>query len=302
MPEKLIKKIRTADGDLPIDYNALANLPDLSAIGVQADWEQNDETQKDFIKNKPTLGQVAALEEIGKDNLSTELKEELNTTKSAAEQAQSTADEAKAGLDTHTHSWNNLADKPFGEGVDEIIVFDGIVGDKTTVSFGYAILVKVSDKVFSITDLIGSIVITNDGSSVTLAENMLAEKDSIVGGASVVFSVSKENAQINASGTIIPETGTYFVANTELNQYVQSLTLAGGGIKTLDEKFIPDTIARVTPATVSLDMSAFDADGVIIETFADGSTKTTTMEFDANGNPIKITDTNGNVTILTWGG
>jgi YD repeat-containing protein len=137
MPEKLIKKIRTSDGDCQIDYNALANLPDLSAVGVQADWEQKDETQKDYIKNKPIIGQVAALNEISKDNLSAELKRELD----------------------------------------------------------------------------------------------------IVDGA---------------------------------NRFS------------------------------SIDMTALDSDGVIVETFADGSTKTTTIEFDANDNPIKITDTTGKVTVLTW--
>ena len=29
-----VTKIRTADGDLPVDYNSLANLPDLSASGL----------------------------------------------------------------------------------------------------------------------------------------------------------------------------------------------------------------------------------------------------------------------------
>ena len=52
MPENLIKKIRTSEGDLQIDYNALANLPDLSAVGVQPDWNETDETAKSFIKNK----------------------------------------------------------------------------------------------------------------------------------------------------------------------------------------------------------------------------------------------------------
>ena len=52
MPENLIKKIRTSEGDLRIDYNALANLPDLSAVGVQPDWNETDETAKSFIKNK----------------------------------------------------------------------------------------------------------------------------------------------------------------------------------------------------------------------------------------------------------
>ena len=52
MPENLIKKIRTSEGDLQIDYNALANLPDLSAVGVQPDWNETDETAKSFIQNK----------------------------------------------------------------------------------------------------------------------------------------------------------------------------------------------------------------------------------------------------------
>ena len=54
-----------------------------------------------------------------------------------------------------------------------------------------------------------------------------------------------------------------------------------------------------TPAT-SIDLSALDSEGKVVETFADGTAKTTTMEFDADGNPVKITDGDGNVTTLTW--
>lgn len=50
----------------------------------------------------------------------------------------------------------------------------------------------------------------------------------------------------------------------------------------------------------NIDMSTFDTNGKITETYSDGSTKTTTIEFDENGQPIKITDGNGNVTALTW--
>ena len=50
----------------------------------------------------------------------------------------------------------------------------------------------------------------------------------------------------------------------------------------------------------SIDMSNFEANGTIIEQYADGTTKTTTIEFDENGNPIKITDGDGNVLTLTW--
>lgn len=50
----------------------------------------------------------------------------------------------------------------------------------------------------------------------------------------------------------------------------------------------------------AVDLSGYESNGTIVETYADGSTITYTMEFDASGNPVKITDTNGNVTTLTW--
>ena len=49
----------------------------------------------------------------------------------------------------------------------------------------------------------------------------------------------------------------------------------------------------------AIDISEFDANGTIVETYADGTSKTTTMEFDDKGNPIKVTDGDGNVTELT---
>lgn len=52
MAEKLIRKIDTASGPQRIDYNALANLPDLSSVGVQADWNVNDEASKSHIFNR----------------------------------------------------------------------------------------------------------------------------------------------------------------------------------------------------------------------------------------------------------
>lgn len=50
----------------------------------------------------------------------------------------------------------------------------------------------------------------------------------------------------------------------------------------------------------SIDLSGYESNGQIAETYADGTTKTTTVEFDASGNPTKITDGDGNVTTLTW--
>lgn len=68
----------------------------------------------------------------------------------------------------------------------------------------------------------------------------------------------------------------------------------------LKEQYLPDGIGGTVAQPVSIDLSGLDTSGTIVETYADGTTKTTTMEFDENGNPIKITDGDGNVTTLTW--
>lgn len=55
-----------------------------------------------------------------------------------------------------------------------------------------------------------------------------------------------------------------------------------------------------TSVATEIDLSAYESEGKIVETYADGSVVTTVMEFDSNGKPTKITDSNGNVTMLTW--
>lgn len=41
-------------------YDDLDDKPTIPAAQIQADWDQSDNTAKDFIKNKPTLGTAAA--------------------------------------------------------------------------------------------------------------------------------------------------------------------------------------------------------------------------------------------------
>ena len=256
MPEKLIKKIRTSEGDLQIDYNALANLPDINKL------------EKD----------VKALEEI---------LEDLPAGGGAV-------------------SWNDLTDKPFGEEGRTPITWDGVSGEE--IPFDDVTYVKVSDVVLDKNECINATLTVIDVQGVAvggvITEDMVNDTGipgALIIGTAFVISVY----DVEAVSSIMPgftETGTYFLKNGATGAYTQAITFAGGEIKTLDEKFIPDTIARVSPNPVSIDFSAFDTEGKIIETFADSSSRTTTMEFDADGNPIKITDADGNVTILTWGG
>ena len=52
--------------------------------------------------------------------------------------------------------------------------------------------------------------------------------------------------------------------------------------------------------TVAVDLSGFETEGKIVETYSDGSNLTYNFEFDSEGNPTKITDSDGNETVLTW--
>ena len=52
--------------------------------------------------------------------------------------------------------------------------------------------------------------------------------------------------------------------------------------------------------TVAVDLSGFETEEKIVETYSDGTSLTYNFEFDSEGNPTKITDSDGNETVLTW--
>ena len=52
--------------------------------------------------------------------------------------------------------------------------------------------------------------------------------------------------------------------------------------------------------TVAVDISGFETEGKIVETYSDGTSVEYSFEFDSEGNPTKITDSDGNETVLTW--
>lgn len=59
--------------------------------------------------------------------------------------------------------------------------------------------------------------------------------------------------------------------------------------------------AEEKPTVTDIDLSAFDSNGQIVETYSDGTTKTSTVVFDDKGNPSAIKDENGNIiTELHW--
>lgn len=54
-----------------------------------------------------------------------------------------------------------------------------------------------------------------------------------------------------------------------------------------------------TKSPVSIDLTQYSSNGVIVEHYADGSTLTNTVEFNADGKPIKVTSGDNEVT-LEW--
>ena len=61
----------------------------------------------------------------------------------------------------------------------------------------------------------------------------------------------------------------------------------------MKNEYMPKDAAKI-------DLSAFESEGKVVEIFPDGTQKTTTIEFDESGNPVVITDADGNETYLVW--
>lgn len=53
-------------------------------------------------------------------------------------------------------------------------------------------------------------------------------------------------------------------------------------------------VTALERVATSVDLTNYESNGVIAETYSDGSTKTYTMEFDENGNPVKIAEVTKN--------
>lgn len=166
-------------------------------------------------------------------------------------------------------SWNDLTDKPFYEEGLTPIAYDGVVGDKTVVTANdTTTLVKVSDKIFSKNDLINVTISTNKGQHMTFPSEQIGDLTCGVIVSEAIFSVSNPTAfteTMTAAGMPVTftEAGTYIMHDHATDTYVTSITFAGSAIKTLDEKFIPDTIARVSDLQEALGAYITDINALI---------------------------------------
>lgn len=128
---------------------------------------------------------------------------------------------------------------------------------------------------------------------ITRVNTLLDSDDTTLDQLSEVVAYIKSNKTLIDAITTSKVSITDIVNNLQTNATNKPLSAAMGA-------FLAGEIEKLNAEPVAVDMSQFESDGKIIETYADGTSKTTTMEFDENGNPIKITDGDGNETVLTW--
>ena len=122
----------------------------VSGGGSQADWNQNDETAADYVKNRP------------------------------------------GGYTKTTPGYE--------------ITWDGVVGDKVVVDARGMQLVKVSDRVFTVEELIGATIIFGD-QSLTINNDFIQNQNGVMAVAEGVIVCSTPTT---IQGITIPEAGTYF--------------------------------------------------------------------------------------------
>ena len=183
-----IQQLIDEKGELLIE-----NVDNAVAAISQADWNQLDETAKDYIKNKPFY-------------------------------------DSSVVIPSKTY------------------MFDGILEGKEYTELGNGIyLIKISDDTPSKEQLINgtiTVVINNEEKSMAIPEEGIIENPFGEGTLAVgefIFIISKAGASIPNSGI-----GTHFIFPP--GRYVSKLItseVATDELKQLDEKFIPDSIARI---------------------------------------------------------
>ena len=133
----------------------------VSGGGSQADWNQNDESAADYVKNRP------------------------------------------GGYTKATPGYE--------------ITWDGVVGDKVMVDAGDMQFVKVSDRVFTVEELIGATMVFGDTSLIVRNDTIISQNGIIANDGFLVCSTPT-----TIEGITIPEAGTYFAKMGE--EFTSSLS------------------------------------------------------------------------------
>lgn len=181
-------------------------------------------------------------------------------------------------FDGHTHSWNELTDKPFGEeGSGAVIEWDCNTEGRDTFSLGAQTFVKFSDNTPDSTELVGGTLKATAGGQVQESPiSNIQNGNGCYFAETVILVVKDTNVEWNGHSAVAPSTGMYIMSDA--SAACDSVTIVYGGgssIKTLDEKYIPDTIARISDIQ-NIDLTPYetktDAESKLAEAkaYADG--------------------------------
>lgn len=147
-------------------------------------------------------------------------------------------------LSFYAGSWKDLADKPFGIDGLTTVEWDGNTDGLTVSSDGTAY--RVSDLKPSASEVIGGRLVFSNGSVVEITPDVIENAGYITSiyYGTVYINNSNGSAYDHSLSVTLPEPGIYLQKNT----YNQVVTFSYGDeiVHYLDEKFIPDTIARIS--------------------------------------------------------
>lgn len=147
-------------------------------------------------------------------------------------------------LPFYAGSWEDLADKPFWSEGPTTVEWDGDTTGLAVSSDGT--VYKVSDLKPSSAEIIGGKLTFSNGSVVKITPDIIEGQAYIISiyYGSVMINTTNGSAGDYSLNVTLPEPGIYFQKNT-YNQLV-SFSYGNETIYTIDEKYIPNTIARVS--------------------------------------------------------
>jgi hypothetical protein len=141
-------------------------------------------------------------------------------------------------------SWEDLTDRPFWSEGPTIVEWDGNTDGLTVSSDGTAY--RVSDLKPSSTEIIGGKLTFRNGSVVEITSDIIEGEGYIVSiyYGTIYINTTNGSAYDASIGVTLSEPGIYF----QKNSYNQIVSFSYGDeiIYQLDEKFIPDNIARIS--------------------------------------------------------
>lgn len=144
-------------------------------------------------------------------------------------------------------SWDDLADRPFGEGVVETLTYHGTLIGVTSISLGDGqYLVKLSDKPLTDPSALKSYTVSTPSDSTKITDFTIEGDDKMwstftEGSFGRVFNVIEADEEYASVG-FTPGLWVSLVDSDGIKIYVSEVVFKTEGIKTIDEKFLPDSV------------------------------------------------------------